>query len=464
MKKGIDNIFVWTVISFIFIHFMFKIPWIPSVDVLLSLTGLIILLSSIPSLSKKTLIMPSILIVFSLGILFITRSSFKILWIGLQEMREIIPLVILISLINWIISYKPYVSTLTHFLQRKEKKQKTRKLIHVYSLSNIISFFSAFFMGIASIAFVFQLFKRGEKSQINSLAWDFTLSSAIMRGFALSVFWTTINPAFAYGIAGTNAPLFSTMVKGLGLSMIGLVIGLFIYLIQIKRLNVTTRFETTINNEKYDKKLLYDFFFWIGLLISLIFFLHQIANIEILVVVPLVTLFVTLIYFTYNRDIIRYIKLWKIFTSYEMKNKQQEMTLLISVGILVSTLKYTGIGDVLFNKYLLIIEWLKLDLLVGLTIMILLLGFSGLPPISAMVLLSGIIIDIPSGYSPELITLSLLLGVSITFITGPITMPLFIASSQNGRSLHQNGFVWNIFFGITLLIIGQIYLQLLRLL
>ncbi|WP_133058696.1 hypothetical protein [Halalkalibacter urbisdiaboli] len=134
-----------------------------------------------------------------------------------------------------------------------------------------------------------------------------------------------------------------------------------------------------------------------------------------------------------------------------------------SAGVLVGTLKETGYGQELFSFFLVAINWLNVNILVGLTFVVILLGFCGFPPIPVMVLLSGILSGVPGGYPTDLVALSLLLGVSVTIIIAPVTVPLLLISSQNGRSLIDNGFRTNILFAVMLLLVGLLYIQLLTL-
>jgi hypothetical protein len=144
--------------------------------------------------------------------------------------------------------------------------------------------------------------------------------------------------------------------------------------------------------------------------------------------------------------------------------KKKEILLILSAGLIVGTLKETGYGFILFNYFLTAVEWLNINILLSLTLVVILLGFCGFPPIPAMILLSGILVNVPGGYPPELVALSLLLGVSVTLVIAPVTVPLLLISSLNGRSLSENGFSSNIFFAVSLLTVGLLYIQLLTVL
>jgi hypothetical protein len=458
MKKYLDFIFVASLVLFIVSYFSLKI-WPHSMfDQAVSFFGMTAFLSVVPTMSRKALVMPSVIIVLSLLIVSFTSSSFVIFWGGFREMKEVLPLVILVSLLEWLVGHKPYVQALFGLGRGKIKTS-----VHVYSFATTVSHLVSSFMTVGGIPFVYQLLKGKKQPDILELAWEFTLSTAILRGFTVSVLWTAVHPAFAYVVAGTDAPLIKTMLLGMGLAAIGLVIGLLIFILQYKKMGFEPNFyDGPKDEETVDKKLVFDFFVWIGILMAMIFYFHIFIGMEILVTVPVVILIVTFLYFLWNRSMKKYSKMWGKLIRDDLKTKRGQVLFILSAGLLVSALKKTGFGETLFQTFLKVITWLHLDLLIGLSIIVILLGFAGLPPVPAMVLLSGILTNLPPGYPTELISLSLLLGVSVTLVIAPITVPLLLISGQNGRSLFQNGFVWNIIFGITLLVVGQIYLQMLK--
>jgi hypothetical protein len=107
--KVINKLFVATLMAYIVLYFISTIWKEPVIIELLSLTGFLMLFSIFLSKQKQGLTLPILLITFSMIVVWITASSPWVLWIGLREMSAIITLIILISLVNWIISHRPYV-------------------------------------------------------------------------------------------------------------------------------------------------------------------------------------------------------------------------------------------------------------------------------------------------------------------------------------------------------------------
>ena len=418
------------------------------------------LISAFLVLPKRELVLPMILIMLSIIIVLITSSSPVIFWAALREMRAVIAMVMLITLVAWIIGHRPYVKALMA-LGQKRITTPSRFFAFVAVLTHLISSF----MGVGGIAFVYEMFANEKKASVSKTAWDFTLSTAIMRGFTVTVLWTTVHPAFAYVIAGTNAPLLPTMVKGLGMALIGLVIGVVIYRIQIKQKQISVDVEPDLSVQAGEQLngLVGKFLFWVLLLMASILFMNQCLHIDILLTVPVVIVMITTVYFASNQSLPQYKELWLRFLTVDLGKRKKQLFVILSAGLLVGTLKETGYGNVLFNYFLTAVDWLNINVLIGLTLVVILMGFCGFPPIPAMVLLSGILGSVQVGYPSDIVAISLLLGVSVTLVVAPVTIPLLIISGLNGRSLTENGFRWNSMFGVLLLIVGLLYVQLMTL-
>ncbi|GAE37401.1 hypothetical protein [Halalkalibacter akibai] len=460
MRAFIDKVFVHSLILFILAYFISTI-WTEVIFLhAMSAAGFIMLISILIVMPKRVLVLPILLISLSIAIVWLTSSPLGILWSGLREMSSIIPLVILITLISWIISHRPYVKAL---LSRGQNRIHTP--IRFYTFTAAISHFISSFMTVGGIVFTFQMFQNLKRTETSNQAWDFTLSTAIMRGFTLTVLWTAVHPAFAYVIAGTNAPLIPTVLKGLGLALIGLVLAIFIFKFQMNQRKINVDVVPDFKNDMNERLdgLVWKFLIWVALLMGGIYTFNQGLDVNILLAVPVVIMVVTTLYFVCNRALAEYKQRWRRLMTVDLGNKKKEMILILSAGLLVGALKETGYGEVLFGYFLTGIDWLNLNVLIGLTFVVILLGFCGFPPIPAMVLLSGILMGIPGGYSTDLVALSLLLGVAVTLVIAPVTVPLLLISSQNKRSLAENGFRWNIVFGVSLLIVGIVYIQVLTL-
>lgn len=459
VTKLANILFVIGLVAFFLLYLLSTIWQETLILEFISGTGLLVLFSVFIVVPKRDLFLPLLLIFVSMMIVGFTSSSPYVLWIGIREMRAVTTLVLLIGIVSWIINYRPYVKALM-LLGRNNITTPSR----FFSLIAVITHFISSFMTVGGVPFAYQMFGNLQKSPVSKLAYDFTVSTAIIRGFSLTVLWTAVHPAFAYAIAGTHAELFPTMMKGLGLVCIGFLLSIFIYHLQIGGKGVTVEVIPDLDAKTEEEQHLgleKEFLFWVILLMGGIFITNQWLQMDILLAVPLVIVMVTTLYFISKRAMKQYIQLWHRFFTVDIGNKKKEVFLMLSAGILVGTLKETGAGQTLFTYFLTILEWMNINILIGLTFVVILLGICGFPPIPAMVLLSGIMGHFPGSYSSELVALSLLLGVSVKVFTAPVTVPLLLLSSMNGRTVAENGVRWNFLFGVALLTVGLLYIQVL---
>ncbi|WP_088105983.1 hypothetical protein [Halalkalibacter urbisdiaboli] len=321
----INKLFVYSLVAFILLYFLSTVWNLTLLGEFISGAGLLMLLSIFFVSSKRSMILPVCLITVSIVILGVTSSSPVVLWIGLREMSSIIPLVILFSLVSWIIGDRPYVKALLIC-----GKQYITTPTRFYTLVAALSHFVSSFMTVGGIPFVYHMFRNAKKESAVKEAWDFTLSSAIMRGFTLTVLWTAVHPAFAYVIAGTNAPLLPTMVKGFGLACVGFILCVIMYRLQLNRKQITFEVipDLSARSDESLDGLVGKFLFWVALLMGGILAMTQWLNINILLSAPVIIVVITTLYFVSNRNVAQYKRLWIRLVTEDLGKKKKEMLLI----------------------------------------------------------------------------------------------------------------------------------------
>jgi hypothetical protein len=439
-----------------FVSEPFGLPWL---NPLFSFLGLLIFASAFFLLRGAALILPIILLVFSTGMIFLTGSDPVILWDGLREMKMILPLVLLVPLVGWIMNQKPYIQAV---FKASQKWMKTST--HYYLGLSLLSYAISSFMLMAGIALLHALISGNRPDNTPSRSTeDYFKSTSIMRGYSLTSLFSLFTPAFAYAVQGTGAPLWKTAGIGFILGLIGVLLGWFLfqwYQRNAGGLEMAEMVQDTPTDVAGTGPLLKELILIIIGMISLTLLFLEFTPLNILYVIPLVILLMNLTYFIAIRNLNRLLKATRQFVVQDLPKKSRELTLIFSAGLLVGSLKATGMGALFFSLFLSGLEAIHLNIYTGLTCMIILMGFLGLPPIPGMILVSGILTDLPVGVMPELITLSLLVGVVITLLIAPVTVPLLLISSLNGFSMWQNGFRWNFGFGALFFICGQVYIYL----
>src|SRR5699024_3949548 len=100
-----------------------------------------------------------------------------------------------------------------------------------------------------------------------------------------------------------------------------------------------------------------------------------------------------------------------------------------------------------------------INILYFLPFMVIILGFFGLSPLTAMVLLGGILESIQLPYPPELIVVAITLGSPISILLAPLIMQIIAYSGVNALRGFKNVIRFNWKYALILYIVGQIYVQ-----
>ncbi|WP_237458243.1 hypothetical protein [Pontibacillus yanchengensis] len=94
-----------------------------------------------------------------------------------------------------------------------------------------------------------------------------------------------------------------------------------------------------------------------------------------------------------------------------------------------------------------------------LPLIVVLLGFIGLGPLTVIVLVSGILEGVPLPYPPEVIVIGITSGSVISIMLSPLILPVIVLSTTNELGTIKNGFQFNVVYAITFYFVVQLYIQ-----
>src|SRR5690606_19368405 len=148
-----------------------------------------------------------------------------------------------------------------------------------------------------------------------------------------------------------------------------------------------------------------------------IFIVHETTGLEFLLVIPLVILVWTGIYFIAKRRISGMAKDTKLYFSRGIANQAQQFSILLSAGLLIYAMNGSNIGEYVITG----MNWLTdlapfLNLLFLIPFIVILLGFVGLGPLPVIVLVTGILESVALPYPPELVVLAVTSGSVISIL------------------------------------------------
>lgn len=433
---------------------------------LISFFGFIALVSGILLLTKRNAILPLFLLLLAMIICIVNAETtfIDVTWLGSRKMRALLPMLFVIPFVGWVLKQEDYVEDTIVLLKSRLKSSRTFYGTLMF-MTQIISFFLLF----GSIVVVYQIVQTFLKEK-DSPTWKDFKATAILRGFSFTTIWVVSMASFAYTVEVMDAPLMTTFIQGFLVSVVGIflaMIHLFLYEKKHK-INFSKEIEETISKVARNiesKENIYrnpiEFVILFLTLVSMTFIFNWLLPIGLLSVIPLVVILWVFTYFLIKGK-------WKVLY---MEGKQylqegiassaQQWSLLLAVGLLIVAFDMSGISEAVMQG---VYHWtediLGLNFLWVLPIIVLLLGFIGVGPLSVTVLISGILLSIHLPYDPEIIVLAMTLGSALSVLLSPLIIPTILLSSVNGRSTFENSFMSNWKFAIVIYFVVECYIQL----
>lgn len=432
----------------------------------LSLMGMAALLFAFLHTRMRQMTLPLCLTLSAMAIMLITSSGsafFHGLWEGLRQMRALVGLLFIVPIVSWVLRYEPYIEDVMIFF-RKQLNGSKRFYGGVMAVIQIINYFVL----IGTIPIMYQFvhtFLKGKKGEV----WETYRTSAVMRGFALGTLWIISIPSFSYAIQSTGASLTLAILQGFLVTVAGIILALIFLHVQEKRggLDLSAGIQEEIDRVLKDgsphglvKQKVIEFMILFVSLFGSILVIHLIFHWDLLVVIPLVVLGWTLIYFLIKGNLVRFLQESKYYVLRGIPLKAKEMSIFLSAGLLIYALNASGWGQIVVESIYQLTDGIPgFNFLWVLPLIVVMLGLMGLSPLTVMVLLGGIVQSIDLPYPPELILLSLTMGSVITILLSPLVIPVIIISNENGRTPWQNAFKSNWAYAIVFYFVVETYAQ-----
>ena len=432
---------------------------------LLSITALAIIVFSILKLNIRNIKIPFVLFLTGIVLLLFLGIDFiENLSAGLRQMRNIVGLLIVVPMIRFVLMEENYINsvlTMFHTFMNTSRKFYAGML----GFTQIIAYFLLF----GAIPMLYDVVNSILKNKQGD-AWEHFKSTALLRGFALSVIWAISIPSFAYVVEIMEAPLGTTILQGFGIAVVGTFIAVIFFHYESKRyeVDVTAGLQSEINKVlKYEeskgetKRLTGEFILLFITLVASIFIAYSIFNLELLVLIPLIVIVWITAYYLLKRKPKRFTQEVYSYFLNDAESQGYQLSMMLGVGVFIYALNHTGFAQLVVDGIYSIQEALPfLNMLYFLPFIIIILGFFGLGPMTVMVLVGGILETVHLPYPPELTVLAITSGSAISILLSPLIMPVIIISSANKLSALKNGIGFNWKFAITIYVVVQVYIQL----
>lgn len=459
-KKG----FTISVLLYAALHFLHYF-WTTSLsETLLPLLGFASLVFAFGVLPLRKLQLQTFLTVTALAVLWATSPDF---WGGFAEalvqMESLIALLLIVPMISWVLREEPYIEEIMSFGHKWLNKSQTF-YGGLMAMTQIISHFLLF--GVVPMMYRFiDSFLKDYKDE----GWENFKGTAILRGFALSTMWVISIPSFIFAVGALNATLWKSMLLGLLAALMGTVLSVRFSKMEEKRYGkdfsavLTNEIDKAVANSRNPgrwNKDVAEFAFLFISLFGTIFLIHEWTGVDFLVVIPLVILVWTFLYFLVKKRTGNYAREAAHYYGEGVARQAQQFSILLSAGLLIYALNQSAAGGYVIGA----MDYLTghvpfLNLLFLIPFIVIFLGFIGLGPLPVIVLVTGVLESAVLPFPPELVVLAVTSGSVISIILSPFVMPVIILSSVNGLSGIRNGLRFNLKYAIAFYVMIQLLVQ-----
>ncbi|MYL32801.1 hypothetical protein GLW05_04235 [Pontibacillus yanchengensis] len=382
---------------------------------------------------------------------------------GFRVMSGLISLLIIVPMISWVLREESYIESVIHFAQSVLNTSR-RFYFGMMIITQLISFFLLF----GAIPMIYQMvndFLHNQKGE----AWENYKSTAILRGFALTTMWVVSIPSFLFAVDHLGASLPLSIVQGALLSLVGIVLSTMFSYFQEQKYGIPItsgiqeelkRIGNSSNNQFKDKRYVYEFVILFISLFGTIFLLKALWNVKLLLLIPITIIFWILAYFIVKKRPYKLGSYGKRFVQEDIPKQAQQYSILLAAGFLVDSVKKSGVGSYIVDGMFYVADAVPfINFLWILPLIVVLLGFIGLGPLTVIVLVSGILEGVPLPYPPEVIVIGITSGSVISIMLSPLILPVIVLSTTNELGTIKNGFQFNVVYAITFYFVVQLYIQ-----
>lgn len=453
-----------SIAAYAFLHLVTYFFQYDSLLLLLSLSGIFFIIFTSLSRPLNTYKLPIIMLISGIIVLLLSGTPLiEGILNGMIQMRNIIGLLIIIPLISWVLSEEPYIEDIVA-LFHKVLNTSRRFYFMLVSFTQVFAYFLLF----GAIPMMYQFIDIVLKDK-TSKAWQNFKSTALLRGFALSVLWVISIPSFIFAVDTLGAPLWIAVLQGFGFAIVGTILAVLFASSDEKRYgeNLTEGLREEIDNvlqnassEDVRLKKVIEFILLFITLFGTIFLLHALFDFPLMILIPLVLLVWVITFYVVKGKLYKFPAVVSEYFSTGMTKQAYQLNVMGTVGVLIYALNQTEFASSIIKglNYLQTLIPL-INPLHLIPFIVIILGFIGLGPLTVMVLVAGILESLNLPYPPELIVLAATSGSVISTLISPAIMPIITLSAANGLSLLTNGIKFNWKYSIVFYIIVQLYIQ-----
>ncbi|MBI3964574.1 MAG: hypothetical protein HY329_02980 [Chloroflexi bacterium] len=369
----------------------------------------------------------------------------------LAEFRNLVAIIVLVPIVGLIFEVRRYGDSLLALAGRWTATE--------VRLTSAISVLAALVGAMASLASLVVVYETLRTQAREHERWQRLLTNATLRGYTASFTWAPSSSAVAVALNFTNASIADYLPKGLGLA--GLILLLQAGFSVWERREPTWQPTLRPVERRVAVRESLEFLSLLLLLLGAVVAVGEITRRPLVDVVPIVCLAFAVGFFVLSGRSVHLVHRLAHYLTKDIPNKASEVALILSAGVLVGSLRLTGLSQQLAAGFQSVLGPNPAALVVALPVVMIVLGLLGVPPMVTLLLYTGTLDPAMIAVAPGVFTLALSFGVAVAMMVSPYTVPTFLLSAVTGRSSVQIGLQWNWAFGLASFVVALIYLLLL---
>ncbi|HHT01590.1 MAG TPA: hypothetical protein GXZ96_02700 [Firmicutes bacterium] len=363
---------------------------------------------------------------------------------ALRSIVLLVNLIVLVPLLSLIFVARGHIEALAQAVLRRVQRPS-----QFYGGVVVLAHLVGSMLLIGSVPILFGILRR---VQLTVTDHQRRLSTAILHGFSLATLWTPGSALLGMSLAiGTTWSKLWPLGAGLALGGLGLAILCQTWPEREKPGDVIKQWGEAIPLTA-EHRLVWEFVFLLVSYLALVVITEAATSLRLLDLVPLVAIvFLFAAHAVFRLSPRTVVQRAAGQLANALPAQAGLLSVLLAAGFVGGALADTGLGARLFEFYQAALGYAHLNLLAGIPLLVVLMGFLGfdpLPIISIVITsLQGTALDV----SPVLLAAATLVGGTTALFLTPFAAPVLVVSALTGRDPLVTGPGWNWRFGLCFL-------------
>jgi hypothetical protein len=440
-------------------------------DIIISLSSLIIVISVFPTVKRFVQGMGSIFLLIGVLLLFLHGSAWTNYFYGFGNMLKVLSLFALIPIISIPIVLGNYAIRIQAMIQSKIKDSAV-----LYMVTSGMAYILSSFMSLATLPMIYRTIRPSLDMYPIEHKERF-ISRAITHGYSMPIVWTPVAPIVGIIIEMTGVRWSSILPIVIPFSLVGLVLDMLIGKWNANhrpnKMNQTVSAEVSAARESMEQlsgqklgleKSSHPLQILLAILIfnGLILILEEFSSFSFLLLVTVSVIPFAVVWSLLLGKGKLFVVESKSMLHKHLLGMKEQFFIFLSAGFMISAIQSTGAGHSINLGLIVVKDFVGADVfLLIIPLIPFALAFIGIHPAVGLALVAEALNPKALGISVEITAIAMLVGATMAFMMGPYNATTNMTASLSGKSSYQVS-NWNAPFTLLYLLLSMLLLLLLK--